>query len=185
MPRNRASSRTIYIATALSMLVFGAGYALASITITTGSEAGTGNFTNANSLAYWSQAGGLATGLGGVPSGLTTLSGTVGTPTVLAGASQSYAINAPTAGDVGQFIKFSETSAATINTEIEIAFTVSTGGGPAITNVVVYIETQASAPGSTLTFTLYYDLGSASGGSIVVNSIQQISQTCTAVGTCA
>jgi hypothetical protein len=112
------------------------------------------------------------------------LSTTVGAPTVLAGGATSYGVNAPVLNDIAHFWKFTESAGAPVNTELEIQLTVSTGVVPTVAAVTVYVETQASSPGSAITFALYYDLGSPSAGTITLNSVTQISQECTGVGTC-
>ena len=72
----------------------------------------------------------------------------------------------------------------TVNTELELSFTLSTGVGPTITTVTVYVVTQAAVPGAPVTFGFYYDLGSAAAATIQLNSVTEIAQQCSAVGTC-
>ncbi len=182
MSREKIRNRTILVATVVTALAFVGGWAMAAIVVTNGSESGAGNYTSANNLAYWTQA---SVGLSSVPNPVpATLSQTVATPTVLAAVATSYAINAPTIGDLQHFFKFTEATGAPANTEVEIIFTISTGGGPTITTVNIFIETQAAPPGTATTFTLEYDLGNPAAGSITLNSVQQVSQQCSAVGTC-
>ncbi len=174
---------TIWAATALAMVAVVGGWAMASLTITQGAnETGGGEYHGAAALTYWSEsASGLATQPGTLPTAVST---TVTAPTVLAGAATNYAVNAAVAGDVAQYWKFTETTAAPVSTEVEIQFTVSTGATPTVTSVTVYIETQTAAPGAAIVFTLYYDLGSPATGTITLNSVTQIDQQCSAVGTC-
>jgi hypothetical protein len=184
MKRYSIRNKTILAETTMAVLTFVGGYALAvALTITNGaSETGGGVYHATNNLAYWTES---TVGINSQPSPVpSTLSSTVGTPTVLAGAATTYAINAPGAGNVVHFFKFSEATTAPINTELEIQFTVSTGAGPTITLVTVYVETQAAAIASAITFTLNYDLGSAGAGTITLNNVMQVSQVCSAVGTC-
>lgn len=184
MKEIRVSTRAVYVATALSIAAFIGGFAVAgSLTINSGpSEAGNGNFESTTSLAWWTQASvGLAATPGTVP---TAISSTVGTPTVLAGSSQSYMANTGTAGDVAHFFKMTENTGAPASTELEIVITVSTGSTPSVNTIPLFVESQASPPGSALTFTIYYDLGSASSATVVLNSVQQISQQCASVGVC-
>ena len=176
--------RTIYVATAFSLIAFVGGYALAgSLTVSSsGTESANGNYEPTGAISWWSQS---SVGLSTIPSSPpTAASTTVATPTSLASASQSYMINTGSAGDLGHYFKMSESSSACASTELEIVFTVSTGASPSITTVTIYVETQSSVPASTTTFTFYYDLGSPASGSIVLNSVQQISQVCASVGTC-
>jgi hypothetical protein len=175
--------KTIYLATALAMAAVIGGWAMAaSFTITNGTtETGTGAYHTTAGLTYFAE---TAVGIGSQPAGLTTLSATVATPTVLAAAATTYAINAPTAADVVHFWKFTEAAGAPAATEIELQFTVSTGAGPTVTAITAFVETQAASPGAAVVFTLNYDLGSAAAGTIQLNSVLEISQQCSAVGTC-
>lgn len=186
MTRPRIAGKTIYIATSLMILAFGGGFAMAAITVSSGSsETAAGQYNGASALSFWALASGQPVGLSSTPGTVPTqIASAVGSPTVLAAAGQSYMVNAGTAGDVAQFFKFTETTGAPVNTEVELVFTVSTGSSPSIATTTVYIETQSAAPGSAQTFTLYYDLGSAASSSVVVNSVQVVSQQCNAVGTC-
>ncbi len=176
--------RPTYFLIALLLVAFGGGYALAAgLSITNGSgENGSGVYhTTTTTIAWWSE---FSTDASTVPSGLATLSTTVGTPTVLAGASTSYAINTPTVGDIAHLWKLQETTGASLNTELELIFQLTTGGGGGtLTTVTVFVETQSSSPGATLTFTMYYDLGAGSSGPIV-QSLAVIWQQCSGVGTC-
>ena len=168
------------IATTLAAITFAVGFgAAASLVISAGTAENGGGASHAtNALTYWTEAN---VGVGGQPAVLpTTLSTTVGTPTVLAAAGTNYAINTPTAGDIVHFWKFTEATTAPVSTELELQFTVS---GASTLQSTVYIETQATAPATAQTFVLYYDLG-APGTTITINSVLQIVQTCSAVGTC-
>ncbi|MCI4342004.1 MAG: hypothetical protein L3K11_06525 [Thermoplasmata archaeon] len=183
MLRFNVPRRLVFSVVSLLLAVFSIGFVIGSITINSGTETGNGNYTGATALNYWSES---SVGLAGAPGALpSALSQSVAAPTVLAGASASYGVNTQTAGDTEQFFKFAETSAAPVNTEVEVVFTVNTGAGAgSTTTVTVFVETQSSAPGSTLTFTLYYDLGSAASANLILNNAQQVSQQCSAVGTC-
>jgi hypothetical protein len=174
---------TIWAATALAMVAVVGGWAMASLTISDGAnENGGGAYHGAQSLTYWTEASvGLATEPSTLPTALST---TVTAPTTLAAAAANYAINAPVAGDVSHYWKFTESAGAPTGTEVEIQFTVSTGATPTVTSVTVFIETQGTAPTGAIAFTLYYDLGNPSSGTITLNSVTQIAQQCSAVGTC-
>jgi len=183
MERHKIRGRAIYAATALALLALTVGYALAAVTVTNGSESGNGNYVNANALAWWTTSAANPAGVYTVPGATpAVLSTTIGTPTVLAAAGQNYGINAQTAGDVAQIFKFTEAAGAPANTEVEIQFQVSTGAGTTVTNV--YIESQAAPPGAAQTFVLYFDAGSAAGGTVTINYGEQISLQCSAVGSC-
>lgn len=184
MKEIRISPRTVYLATALALVAFVGGYAMAgALTIATGaSESANGNYEATNSISWWTQSSvGIATTPGTVP---TQLGSTATTATTLGSANASYMANTGTANDVAHFFKMTESTSAPTGTELKITFSVSTGSTPVMTTVTVYVTTQATAPSSALTFTIYYDLGSASSTSIVLNSVQQISQVCASPGTC-
>ena len=180
----RFPRRTVYVATAFTLLAVVAGFGLAaSFTVTNGPTInGGGEYHATNSIAWWTEASaGVAIVQTPVPA---TLSATAATPTVLAGAAASYSVNAATANDVGQYWKFTEATTAVVNTELEIAFTVSTGTTPTVTTAIAYVESQAAAPGAAITFTIYYDLGSPATATITLNSVSELSQQCSAIGTC-
>jgi len=180
----RLTRRTVWIATAVAMAaVIGGWTVAASFSVQNGNtETGGGAYHGTSALTYWTES---SVGVGSQPSPLpTALSTTVATPTVLAAAAANYAVNAPTATDVVHFWKFTESAGAPVSTELELQFTVSTGAVPVITQVTAYVETQATSPGAAIVFVLYYDLGSPSAGTITLNSVTEISQGCTAVGTC-
>ncbi len=174
--------RTLLGGTLIAMLLLTGGWvASAAFTVTNSTtEIGSGNYHGTAGITGWSETSvGVTTVPGTVPAVLST---TVGGPTVLPGAATTYAINAPTAGDLAHYWKFTEATTAPVSTELELAFTVSTGTG--ITAVTSYVETQTTAPGAAIVFTLLYDLGSPAGGTITLNSVTEVSQQCAAVGTC-
>ncbi len=184
MGKKGVDRRATYIFTILLMVVFGTGYAIAAgLTVTNGSaENGSGVYhTATNNPTWWTES---SVGVGTVPPGTTSLTAsTAAAPGVLTVGATTYGANTVTAGDVGHFWKITEASGAPINSELELSFTVSTGAGPTITTVTVYIETQATSPGSNVLFTFYDDVGSGSTGP-VVNNVQAIWLQCSAVGTC-
>jgi hypothetical protein len=180
----RMKPRHVLGGTIVALLLIAGGWVMAaSFSITQGpTETGSGVYHGTASLAYFPETGaGVGTQPGSLPTQLWT---TVGTPTVLAGSATNYAVNAPTLNDIAHFWKFTEATSAPVSTELEIQFTVSTGGVPTITSVVVYVETQSTAPGAEIVFTVYYDLGSPSAGTITLNSVTEVGEQCSAVGTC-
>lgn len=176
MVRPRVKGRAIAIATIVAMVTFGVGYAVAAATVTTTTETANGNYVNTAGPAGWSL---LSPAVAFVPSsGLSAASTVVGTPTVFT-TSASYSVGTVTAGDVGQVFKFSETASAPASTELEITFTVSAAS---VTVTTVYVETQATPTANTMAF--YVDVGSAASTSVTINYAGQVSQQCSAVGTC-
>ncbi len=183
-PRPHRARRWAWAGTLVALLAIGAGWTVAaSFSVSLGStETGAGTYHPTTALTYFAE---VDAGVAIVPTPApTTLSTTVGTPTVLPATATNYGVNTATAGDVGQFWKFTEATTAPVSTELVLRFSVSTGAGPTITQVTAYVETQAVAPGSALTFVLYFDLGAVSGGTITLNSVLEITQQCSAVGTC-
>ena len=180
----RPRNRQIVGATVIAILALAGSWVMAaSFSISNGNtETGGGAYHGTALLGFWSE---TTVGVGSEPGVLpAVLSTTIGTPTVLAGAAANYAVNAPTANDIVHFWKFAETNAAPINTEIQMQFTISSGAVPTVTQVTVYVETQAVAPVGTITYTIYYDLGSPSSGTITLNSVTEVNLQCSAVGTC-
>ncbi len=144
---------------------------------------GEGVYVGTTNLAYWTQLGTFARQVPNpVPARVST---TVGAPTVLPGAGTIYMLNGGAAsGDNDVRFDFQEATSAPVSHEIEITFTIDAGLGGAPTVVTAYIETQASAPGSPITFTFLYDLGFGTPGSLEVSTFKQVTQSCTAIGTC-
>ncbi len=170
--------------TAVALLLLGGAWTVAaSLSVAPGAtEVGGGAFHSTQDLTYFAEADAGVTTVSN-PS-VAVLSPAVATPTVLAGASASYGVNALTMSDPAQFWVFTESTAAPVNTEVELQFWVSTGAGPTVAHLALYVETQATAPGSPLTFTLFYDLGNPGSGSIALDSVFELSQACPSVGSC-
>jgi hypothetical protein len=182
--RFRVKPRHVLGGTIVALLIIGGSWVMAaSFAITQGTtETGSGVYHGTSALTYWTEASaGVATQPGVAP---TALSLTVGTPTVLPAAATNYAVNAWTLNDIGHFWKFTEATSAPVSTEVELQIAVSTGSPATVTNTAVYIETQSTAIGSAVTFTLWYDLGSPATATITLNSVTQVSEQCTAVGAC-
>jgi len=180
----RLKARYVIGGTFVALLVLGGGWVMAaSFAVNQGAvETGSGAYHGTAALTYWTETTAGVTTQAGTPA---VLSAIMATPTVLPAAGISYGVNAPTLNDVTHFWKFTEAITAPVSTEIEMQISVSTGVVPTVTTVIVYLETQAVIPGTAQTFVLYYDLGSAATATITLNSVTQISEQCTSVGTCA
>lgn len=189
MPRTsrslHAKRRLVWLGTVVALLAIAGGWVMAaSFQVSQGNtESGGGAEHPTSSLTYWTE---LSVGVGSQVTPLpATLSTSAATPTTLAAAATSYAINTPTANDIVHFWKFTEASGAPVSTELELQFTVSTGSTPVVTTTTAYIETQATSPTAAVTFEFIYDLGSPTSATpIVLNSVTEISQQCAAVGSC-
>jgi hypothetical protein len=184
-PRARGRSRRLLTATQLFVL----GAIVACVTagavsfhITHSGETAGGVETSTDFLSHWQQ---TASELGAIPRAVpATLSVVVGTPTVLAAANTRYDVNAGTAGHAAALWVLSETVGITVKTELELKFVVHYLSGTTATTFsgTSYVETQATAIAATYTFTLYFDTGAATG--ITLESQFELSQVCSAVGTC-
>jgi len=180
---HKLKPRHVIGGTIVALLVLSGSWVMAaSFAVTQGpTETGSGVYHGTSSLTYWTEAtAGVSTQAATPP----LLSTTVGTPTVLPAAGTTYGINAPVVNDITHYWKFTEVTTAPANTEVELMIAVSTGVVPTVTSVIVYVETQAVIPGTAQTFVLYYDLGSPASATITLNSVTQVSQQCSAVGTC-
>jgi hypothetical protein len=180
-PGKRFARRTVYVATGFALLAVIAGFGMATFTIQQGAALnGSGEYHGTGAIAWWTESD---VGVSIQPTALpVTLSTVVGTPTVLAAASTSYGVNLAVANDVAQFWKFTEAVGAAASTELELSFTVNSGAG--ISTITAFVETQVAPPVGGATYAFYFDLGSASTGTITLNSVTEIAQQCTAVGTC-
>jgi hypothetical protein len=172
------------LGTAFALLAIVAGFGMAaSFTVTQGPViTGSGVYHATNAITWWTD---TSESVAVQPTVLpATLSANPTAPTTLAAVATSYGVNPAVQNDVGQSWKFTEATSATAATELELAFTVSTGAAPVVTTLTVYVETQATIPATATVFTFYYDLGSPAAGTITLNSVTEIAQQCSAVGTC-
>jgi hypothetical protein len=145
-------------------------------------ETGNGSQDSAQFLVHWEQTGQLS---GAVPRRVPgLLSAAVGAPTVLPGFNAREMLNPGTGGHSALVWTFSETVGIPVSTEIELQFTVhyTVGGTPAVFLTTVYLETQGGAIVRTLTYTIYFDAGTAAAVNFV--SGLEVAQVCAAVGTC-
>jgi hypothetical protein len=177
------SPKVVYVATALCLVTFGAGYVLASTAVTHTVQSANGNYVVENPISWWTLPTGNPTAISVVPSTLpTSLNTTAALPTRLGSVAQGYLVNTGVSGDIAQSFKFTETTAAPAGAELELSFVVSLGSGTI--NATVYLETQTSPPGSPLTFVLYLDVGSAASSTVTINYAIEIAQLCSSVGSC-
>ncbi|HLM91829.1 MAG TPA: hypothetical protein VK424_07270 [Thermoplasmata archaeon] len=111
-------------------------------------------------------------------------SAAVATPTRLPRASGTALVRAGVTGHTAASWTFNETVGIGVSTEIVIEYTVNyvVGGIPHTAAGSVFVETQRRAPAGPLTFTVYWDSGTAAAVTIV--SLLEVSQLCSAVGVC-
>lgn len=166
----------------IAVAALATGIATAAFVIQTGSGGAGGVQTGSQFLMHWQQTGVIsATTPNPAPA---RASVTVTAPTRLPAGSTSYSLDAAVAGDQSVEWVFSETTGIAANEEIEVALeiTYTVGAVAHAVTVQVYFESQATALDATLTFDLYWDSGVATG--VTFGSETQISQACSAVGTC-
>jgi hypothetical protein len=171
-------------AAALLLVAAGGLFGLAlggPLTIAHQTETGQGVYASESTVTGWTF---LGVSRWVIPSTVpATLSGTAGTPTVLGGASGSYAVNTATAGDPAVSWNFTEAALLPISTEFEFTVKVGTSGLGSTTTLKVYPETQLAHP-FVLTFDFFFDLGTGTSTSLPIDTIQITVQQCTSVGTC-
>jgi len=180
-PRPRGRYRTL-LALAIALWALVAAGTAVSLEFTHSGETAAGSTNAGEFLTHFQQTGSAATT---TPAPLpAVLSASAAAPTVLGGASTRYLVNAGVAGDQASDWTFTETVGIALNLEIELRFQVTYAVGAVTTTfaATAYVESQAAAPGATLTFTVYWDSGHATG--VVLQSELEVSQACPAVGTC-
>jgi len=182
IPKAIGVSRVLlWVAVAAVAGLVGAGTAIAAISVTHHVLTAVGSEVSETNLGWWTEWG-LYTGT--IPATVPPAGGsTAATPVVLAGTDTSYTIGTAVAGHQAVVFVFNESTAAPASTEIEIAFTVGIGGA-ASTTTTVYMESQATIPTASLTFDFYFDSGTTTATAIIVTSLGQVSQSCSAVGSC-
>lgn len=161
--------------------ILGAGAAV-SLQVTHSTESASGLSNHGDFLTHFQQIGSTSsTTPNPAPA---VLSAAAATPTVLAGASASYLVDVGVAGHQAADFLFQETVGIALSTEVELRFQVTYVIGATTTTFAgtAYVETQAAAPGATLTFNIYWDSGQAAG--VTLQSQLEVSQVCSAVGTC-
>ncbi len=183
-PAIRRQSLQWAVGAALAVVLLVSGLAWASLSTYAAPLVANGNLQQDTSLNYWTETT-IASTI--IPTTLPiAVSTTAGTPTSLKAMSTSYEFNsgAVVSGHPAVEFTFTEQTNATKNTEIEIRFTVGTQTGSTIP-VTIYIETQSSIPASPTLYNFYYDLGTAAASTqVIVDTADQASLVCSAVGTC-
>jgi len=182
-PRSRAAGGRLVVVTAAVVAIaalLGATLA-APATVTSGTpEQGLGGYVGDQTPAYWPWE---STYLLTIPTPVPgQVSVTVGAPTVLAARSESFTINAATAGATALRWVFDQATTVPHLTELELRF-VSGLTTPAVT-ITVYVETRGLAPPGIFTYTFYWDAGTFAPSGITVESMVATVLACTSVGHC-
>ncbi len=141
-----------------------------------------GNAADTGFLSAWQFVGAAR---GTTPAPLPRIwSAAMATPTRLPRTSGDARVNAGVAGHSAAVWTFNETTALALSTEIVIEYTVdySIGAATHTSSGTVYIESQPRALPGPLTFTVYWDSGTA--GAVEINSMLEVSLVCSAIGVC-
>lgn len=182
MNRPRLTRKGIYVAIAIALITFGAGYAAAASIVSSSALSANGTANSDVGIGWWTESGSAIQVM--PASGTTSVSLDSAHPTVLPAAGTDYTVGTATAGDIAQVVEFSENTNATTGAELEITFTFSTGSTPTITTTQAYLQIQASDPATAQTFAFYLDAGSAAHAAVTINSVTEISQVCSGAGSC-
>jgi len=178
----RVGRSTGWVVLAIVAVLLAGGLALGSFAVRANSGRAGGEQNPATGLADFTETGvsSSATPLA-LPAVLSALPAT---PTRLAAAGTSYLLNPGTGGDEAAEWTFSERVGILANQELEISFSVeySLGAVTHTTAFTAYLETQATAPRASVTFTIFWDAGTTTG--VTLLSEAEIAQTCSGVGTC-
>lgn len=159
-----------------------AGLALAGpLTVSHQNETAQGVYASQSTVTGWTFLG-LSRGTIPTPAP-SRLSSTVGSPTVLAGASGAYTVNGATAGDPAVSWNYTEATLLPVSTEYEFTVKVGTASLGSTTTLKVYAETQTIHL-SALNWELFFDLGTGSSTALPIDTLQITVQTCTSIGLC-
>jgi hypothetical protein len=164
------------------IVLLAVGMVSAVFVITTSTGAIRGQSNGSTYLTHWQQ---TAVSSAATPNPLpAAVSLTVATPTRLAGVSASLRLDPADAAHQAVEWTFTESVGVPVNQEIEVAFAIEYTAGAVSHSVAVtaFLESQAAAIGGALTFNIYWDAGAAAG--ITFESESEISQACTAIGSC-
>ncbi len=179
MPRRAGGPTAIWVLAAAVAVGLVSGVALASITVSSLTEAARGGSITPARLAYWTQVAVWTTFIPGtVPPAVNT---TVAAPTVLPATGTSYVVNSATSGHGAIQWNFTEATNAPASTEVEVTLTVTYGSTPATQVITFFVETQAVIPGTAQTFGFFFDAGA---GATLLDTSVQSSQECAIVGAC-
>lgn len=175
-PRTRVAP--VALAVALGVVAFLAGALAGSLSIGSGLESGKGATEVGNAITWWGE---TAVTLTLIPSPVpATANASAATPTLLTTANTSYAVGAVKANDSAIRWDF-QLKAPPVLTEFEITVTVLNLTAASAATFTVFLETPATAPTGTVLVSLFVDNGAGTTG---FQAVSQLSQQCTAFGTC-
>jgi hypothetical protein len=181
----------LIVLTVATALAFASGLVLAAYTIGNLSETGGGNYVNAVDISWEDLAATNPTSVGLVPSTVPgALSSSAASPTILPTSATSYSIGSAMAGDFAVIFHFQEQTSAPTSTELGVtvwvSYSVNSGSGATtfLGSATFYVETQTTIPGSAVTISAYFDLGSPSVGALLINFAETALVVCSPIGTC-
>jgi hypothetical protein len=165
----RIEGRTIYVATAATILALIGGFTIGSIGLTNSTQNASGNFVSSSGavtgVTYTSTVLGATSNP--APSAST---GSAGAPQVVVTGANNFCANTCTAGDFAQIVTYTFTTSMTGSIQISIQVTASSGGGSA----TIYLKQAGTAVGGTVVLT--WDVGtSTSTLTAVTLGVQQCS----------
>ncbi len=170
----RIGGKAIYGATAVTVVALIAGFAIATISLTSSSQSASGNYVSSlgavTGLTYTSTVLGATSNP--APSAST---GSAGAPEAVVTGTNAFCASAScTAGDFAQLITYTFTTSMTGSIQITIFVTASAGGGSA----TIYLKQAVIAVGGTMVLT--WDLGSATSTltAVTLSDQQCSSATC-------
>ncbi|MCI4335714.1 MAG: hypothetical protein L3K17_00745 [Thermoplasmata archaeon] len=162
----------------LGIAGFSGGVIGAALTVKSGTETADGAAETGAAITWWSQ---TAISLATIPSpapGVANASET--TPTLLTGSNASYVFVTAKANDSALRWDF-QLKTPPVLTEFELTVTILNLSASTPTSVTVYLETPATSPSGTVLVSLYFDQGAGAAG---FRNVSQVSQECSAFGTC-
>lgn len=152
---NRISGRVIYGLTGAAIIAMIAGFAIASISLTSTTQNASGNYVNASGgvtgVTYTSTVLGATSNP--APSAST---GTGGAPQAVVSGANAFCANTCTAGDFAEVVTYTFTTSMAGSIQISIQVSASAGGG----STTIFLKQAATAVGGTIVLT--WDLGNSS-----------------------
>ncbi|MCI4349937.1 MAG: hypothetical protein L3K15_00245 [Thermoplasmata archaeon] len=132
-----------------------AGFAMASISLTTTTQNASGNYVNASGAVTGVTYTSTVLGATSNPAPAAS-TGSAGAPQVVVAGANAFCANTCTVGDFAQIVTYTFTTSMTGSIQISIQVTASAGGGAA----TLYLKQAGTAVAGTIVLT--WDVGSSS-----------------------
>jgi hypothetical protein len=166
---NRINGKLIYGVTAASILALVAGFAMASISLTSSTQNASGNYVQSSGAVTGVTYTSTVLGATSNPAPAAS-TGTAGAPQAVVSGANVFCANTCTAGDFAQIVTYTFTNSMAGAIQITIQLTASVGGGSA----TLYFAQAATAVGGTIVLT--WDAGAATSSLTAVTlGLQQCS----------